>query len=96
MLMHATGTQTKESYKGSLTMADASNAGGDDTVALRLCGAGLLLAASLAGVLPPILRGVDAAPAHRLKALAAGTMLGLAVLHVIADVIHRLYLHAFF
>ena len=75
-------------------MASSSDAdlSGSSTVPLRVISGLLLLGASAAGVLPPILRGVNQAEAleasagsHRMKAFAAGVMLGLAVMHVIAD-----------
>ena len=65
---------------------------GSGTVFLRIFSGLLLLGTSAAGVLPPILRGVNqadsleaSAGSHRIKAFAAGVMLGLAIMHVIAD-----------
>jgi hypothetical protein len=83
-------------------VADASEEEEDSaTGALRVAAAFALLFASAAGVLPPVLAqaahasGADApvggSPnALRLKAFAAGVMLSLAVLHVIADSFERL------
>jgi hypothetical protein len=71
------------------------------TAGLRVAAAFALMFASAAGVLPPVLAqaahgGGEQAPiggspnALRLKAFAAGVMLSLAVLHVIADSFERL------
>ena len=68
------------------------------TGSLRVTCAFALLLASAAGVLPPLLMrggGADAAVtntpgAMRLKAFAGGTMLSVAVLHIIADSFARL------
>jgi zinc transporter 1/2/3 len=68
------------------------------TAALRVTCALALLVASAAGVLPPLLArgGASDAPlsntpaAMRLKAFAGGTMLSVAVLHIIADSFERL------
>jgi zinc transporter ZupT len=76
----------------------ADDAGADATGGLRVTAAFALLAASAAGVLPPLLvpSAADGSPAGgtpsalRLKAFAGGVMLSLAVLHVIADSFERL------
>jgi zinc transporter ZupT len=76
----------------------ADDAGADATGGLRVTAAFALLAASAAGVLPPLLvpTAADGSPAGgtpsalRLKAFAGGVMLSLAVLHVIADSFERL------
>lgn len=70
---------------------EAAQSGGGSTLGMRIAAGVLLFFASMAGVGPPLLKG-PASPdlehgkaALRMKAFAAGVMLGLAIMHVIAD-----------
>lgn len=74
---------------GDYVPTTSAESGG--TLGMRVAAGVFLFFASASGVVPPLLKGPSSAElehgraACRMKAFAAGVMLGLAIMHVIAD-----------